>query len=101
MVTGSYHGAVFALGQGIPAIAVAKSRYYLGKFEGLKEQFAGGCQLIDWSDHVESAELVSAIERAWNSAAELRSSLLQCAEGQIRNATDAYRKLYASVSRGN
>jgi colanic acid/amylovoran biosynthesis protein len=101
VVTGSYHGAVFALGQGIPAIAVAKSRYYLGKFEGLKAQFADGCQLIDWSDHVESGELVSAIEGAWISAANLKSTLLKCAEEQIRNATDAYRKLYASVSCDN
>jgi polysaccharide pyruvyl transferase WcaK-like protein len=101
VVTGSYHGAVFALGQGIPAIAVAKSRYYLGKFKGLKEQFGDGCQLIDWSDHVESEELVSAIERAWVLAAESRPLLLKVAEHQIRNATDAYRNLYASVSRRN
>jgi len=98
MVTGSYHGAVFAIGQGIPAITVAKSAYYLGKFKGLKEQFGDGCELIDWSDHVQSEELVTAIEHAWTSAARLKPRLLKCAEDQIRNATDAYRKLYASVS---
>lgn len=98
MVTGSYHGAVFALGQGIPAIAVAKSPYYLGKFKGLKEQFGDGCQLIDWSDHVETEECVSAIDRAWTSAVELRPRLLECAEDRIRNATDAYCRLHASVS---
>jgi colanic acid/amylovoran biosynthesis protein len=98
MVTGSYHGAVFAVGQGIPAIAVAKSPYYLGKFQGLQEQFGDGCQLIDWSDRVDAEDLIGAIDRAWTSTAQLRPTLLKCAEHQIRNATDAYRRLYASVS---
>jgi polysaccharide pyruvyl transferase WcaK-like protein len=98
MVTGSYHGGVFALGQGIPAIAVAKSPYYLGKFQGLREQFGEGCQLIDWSDRVDAEDLIGAIARAWTSTAQLRPTLLKCAEHQIRNATDAYRRLYASVS---
>jgi polysaccharide pyruvyl transferase WcaK-like protein len=98
VMTGSYHGAVFALGQGIPAIAVAKSQYYLGKFRGLEEQFGEGCQLIDWSNHVDTEELICAIDRAWISAAALRPVLLRVAEHQIRNAADAYRKLHASVS---
>jgi colanic acid/amylovoran biosynthesis protein len=101
VVTGSYHGAVFALGQGIPAIAVAKSPYYLGKFKGLEEQFGDGCQLIDWSDHVDAEELIGAIDNAWISAAEFKPQLLKCAKHQIRNATDAYRKLHASVSYRN
>jgi colanic acid/amylovoran biosynthesis protein len=101
MVTGSYHGAVFALGQGIPAIAVAKSPYYLGKFQGLREQFGDGCQLINWSDRVDAEDLIHAIDCACTSAAHLRPTLLKCAEAQICNATDAYRRLYASVSCGN
>jgi polysaccharide pyruvyl transferase WcaK-like protein len=99
VVTGSYHGAVFALGQGIPAIAVAKSPYYMGKFKGLKEQFGDGCQLIDWGKHVDIEELICAVHRAWTSAAELRPMLLKVAEEQIGLATDAYRKVQASVSR--
>jgi colanic acid/amylovoran biosynthesis protein len=98
MITGSYHGAVFALGQGIPAIAVAKSPYYLGKFKGLQEQFGDGCQLIDWSNRVDSDELTSAIYRAWTSAADMRPALLKVAKEQIQMATDAYSKLQASVS---
>lgn len=101
MVTGSYHGAVFALGQGIPAIAVAKSAYYLGKFEGLQDQFVDGCQLIDWSDHVDAEELIEAVDRAWISASEFKPQLLKCAKNQIRKVTDAYRRLHASVSCGN
>jgi colanic acid/amylovoran biosynthesis protein len=97
MMTGSYHGAVFALGQGIPTIAVAKSPYYLGKFKGLQEQFGDGCQLIDWSNRVDSDELTSAIYRAWISAVDLRPTLLKVAEEQIQMATDAYSKLQASV----
>jgi hypothetical protein len=89
---------VFALGQGIPAIAVAKSPYYLGKFEGLREQFGDGCQLIDWSGRVNAEDLIGAIDCAWTSAVVWRPSLLKSAQDQIRNSTDAYQRLYASVS---
>jgi polysaccharide pyruvyl transferase WcaK-like protein len=98
VVTGSYHGAVFALGQGIPAVTVAKSPYYLGKFKGLQEQFGDGCQLIDWSNHVRIEELISTVHRTWNSAAELKPTLLRVAEEQIRSSNNAYLKLHRSVS---
>ena len=35
VVTGSYHGAVFALAQGIPVVALVKSPYYVNKMAGL------------------------------------------------------------------
>ena len=38
VVTGSYHVAVFALSQGIPAICLANSEYYEIKFRGLADQ---------------------------------------------------------------
>lgn len=98
MLTGSYHGAVFALGQGISAIALAKSPYYLAKFKGLKEQFGDGCQLMDCSDDVDAEQLIAAVDGAWTSAARLRPALLKCVEEELRRITDAYRGLFASVS---
>ena len=41
VVTGSYHAAVFALAQGIPAVGLTQSAYYDVKFEGLRDQFDG------------------------------------------------------------
>ena len=41
VVTGSYHAAVWALSQGIPAIGLVKSSYYDYKFAGLADQFGG------------------------------------------------------------
>ena len=42
VVTGSYHGAVFALAQGIPVVALVKSTYYANKMMGLAQQFGFG-----------------------------------------------------------
>ncbi|MGI9540085.1 MAG: polysaccharide pyruvyl transferase family protein, partial [Miltoncostaeaceae bacterium] len=39
MVTGTYHAAVFALSQGVPVVAISRSRYYDDKFHGLADQF--------------------------------------------------------------
>ena len=39
VVTGSYHAAVFALSQGIPALTISKSAYYDSKFNGLGDMF--------------------------------------------------------------
>ena len=41
VVTGSYHAAVFALAQGIPAVGLTASAYYDAKFVGLADQFGG------------------------------------------------------------
>lgn len=98
VVTGSYHGAVFALAQGIPAVALAKSAYYLGKFQGLEEQFGDGCQLIDWSNGTCAEDLISSIRRAWSAAPELRPTLLKTTQEQIRCTHNAYRTLHSCVS---
>ena len=43
VVTGSYHAAVFALSQGISAIGLGLTPYYMMKFHGLHTQFGEGC----------------------------------------------------------
>ena len=98
VVTGSYHGAVFAVAQGIPTVAVAKSPYYVGKFQGLEDQFGEGCQLVDWSKGACAEDLVGAIRRAWSSAPELKPTLLKTTQEQIRSTDDAYRTLHSCVS---
>jgi colanic acid/amylovoran biosynthesis protein len=99
MVTGSYHGAVFALAQGIPVVALAKSPYYLSKMEGLAHQFGTGCEVVDL--HGAPAELTArvqaAIDRAWRDAGRIRGQLRAAAVDQIERGRATYRRLRYSI----
>ena len=48
MITGTYHGAIFALGQGIPVIGVAKSDEYFNKLSELSDEFSLGVQVLSF-----------------------------------------------------
>jgi colanic acid/amylovoran biosynthesis protein len=99
VVTGSYHGAVLAVGQGIPAVVLARSQYYLNKFLGLREQFGNGCQVIALEDDQFPQKLTAAIDRAWITAEDLKPVLLASTEKQILSSTDAYRQVADLVVR--
>ena len=101
VVTGSYHGAVLAVGQGIPAVALARSQYYLNKFLGLRDQFGDGCQVIAPDDNRFEEKLTAALERAWSTAQDLKPSLLASAEKQIRSGTNAYRQVAELMGRSS
>jgi polysaccharide pyruvyl transferase WcaK-like protein len=90
VVTGSYHAAVFALSQGIPAVAVARSQYYVSKFQGLADQFGGGLELIELDAPLPGERLAHALERAWESAEQVRPGLLTAASEQVDRARRAY-----------
>jgi colanic acid/amylovoran biosynthesis protein len=91
VVTGSYHAGVFALAQGIPVVGLVQSAYYEQKFDGLQEQFPGGCRTIDFRRPVTSGEIEDVIRNAWESAEEVRDSLLEAAARQIELGRSAYR----------
>jgi colanic acid/amylovoran biosynthesis protein len=93
VVTGSYHAAVFALAQGIPAICVFNHEYYGNKFRGLADEFGDGCRIIDKSrsDFVEV--LTASIRTMWARAEKLRPSLLAAASRQIAAGDEAYARL--------
>jgi polysaccharide pyruvyl transferase WcaK-like protein len=93
VITGSYHAAVFALAQGIPAVGLARTQYYLDKFLGLSEHFGVGCQVVSLSDAQMPAKLQEAIDRLWNSAEEMRPELLDAAASQIESSRAAYRQV--------
>lgn len=97
MVTGAYHGAVFALAQGIPAVCLAKSEHYMNKFSGLADQFKVGCQVIDMNENRLQEKLESAIDDAWDSAEEIRPQLLAAAKLQIEQGKAAYQLIYDMV----
>jgi polysaccharide pyruvyl transferase WcaK-like protein len=93
VVTGSYHAGVFALSQGISVIGVAKSDYYRHKFEGLADQFGGGCFIVDMEKTEFATQLLQAIKLAWGNAELERERLLTAASEQIQKADSAYLEL--------
>jgi colanic acid/amylovoran biosynthesis protein len=97
VVTGSYHAGVFALAQGVPVVGLVQSAYYEQKFAGLQERFPGGCRTLDFRRLVTSGEIEEAICDAWESAEQVRDSLLEAAVRQIELGRSAYqtvRELY-------
>ena len=98
VVTGAYHAAVFALGQGIPAVCLTNSSYYLAKFEGLKDLFGAGCAIVSLSAPGWPDTLLTAMEAAWTSAEGVRATLLNSATRQIEDGQRAYRRLHSSVT---
>jgi polysaccharide pyruvyl transferase WcaK-like protein len=97
VVVGSYHAAVFALAQGVPAVGLAHSRYYEDKFLGLAKQFGAGCEVVFLHDADLVVKLPEAIERVWSTAEGGRHTLLEAAARQIELSCSAYRKVYEIV----
>jgi polysaccharide pyruvyl transferase WcaK-like protein len=93
IITGSYHAAVFALAQGIPAIGLAQSEYYVNKFLGLAEQFQTGCVVMRMDDPLLRDRLSETALKLWNQAPQLRPALLESARTQIAAGQAAYRLL--------
>lgn len=93
VVTGSYHGGVFALSQGIPVIGLAKSQYYKDKFHGLAEQFGEGCIVVLLDDPNRKKILSYALERMWHRSSSFRPRLLDAAKNQMENGQLVYQRL--------
>ena len=100
VVAGSYHAAVFALAQGVPAVGLVASSYYRAKFEGLADLFPGGCTLVDLTAPGFREAASAAIDDLWERADELRPRLLEAAERQIAESRGAYQQLAARIAGG-
>jgi polysaccharide pyruvyl transferase WcaK-like protein len=107
VVTGSYHAAVCALAQGVPAVCLSKSRYYDAKFAGLNALFPEACQAVSLTDHDAARSLRQAILRAWELPAPARSAAraeaawqrasARCAYEAFRLRVDSSRELFSTV----
>jgi polysaccharide pyruvyl transferase WcaK-like protein len=93
VVTASYHAAVFALAQGIPAVGLAKTAYYADKLEGLAELFGPGAEVVRLDAPEWEARLEGAVRELWTGAADTRASLLAAAAEQVRLQDEAYARL--------
>jgi polysaccharide pyruvyl transferase WcaK-like protein len=90
VVTGSYHAAVCALAQGVPAVCLSKSRYYDAKFVGLNALFPEACQAVSLTEHDAARSLRQAIVHAWELPAAARSAARAAAASQRASARCAY-----------
>lgn len=99
VVTGSYHCAVFALSQGIPAVCIHNSEYYALKFQGLSDRFGAGCVVIDRSGDAFREKLREEITVCWRDADDLRPKLLHSARLQVEAGREAYDELCAIIAR--
>ena len=98
MITGTFHGAVFAISQGIPVIGLANSVEYRNKLAGLATEFGSdGCRILDLKDDNLEDNLLKAIDLAWSSAEQLRPLLLEKAKRQIDMGHSAYQKIFSLV----
>jgi colanic acid/amylovoran biosynthesis protein len=98
VVTASYHAGVFALSQGIPVVALAKSEYYVDKFLGLADQFETGCEVVFLNDKNLEETLTTTIQKLWGKAEALRPKLLDAAKLQIELSLSAYKRVYDLVN---
>jgi colanic acid/amylovoran biosynthesis protein len=101
VVAGTFHPIVFALAQGIPAIGLAKSDMYMDKFLGLADLFGDGLQIVRLDDENLGGEVAEAIDRAWNSAGQVRPGLLKAAQKQIEMGQAAYQRIFKLVAEKN
>jgi polysaccharide pyruvyl transferase WcaK-like protein len=90
VVCGSYHAALFALANGIPCVCVARSPYYLAKFQGLASMFGNQCVVLSMEDPQFESMLEASIDRAWATGDEDRKHLQKLAREQARRGLDAY-----------
>jgi colanic acid/amylovoran biosynthesis protein len=90
VVTGAYHAAVFALSNGVPVVALAGSQYYVNKFEGLRDQFDGGFDIVRLNKSDWTTDLPARLDDAWENAESKRHCLLHAAARQVTLARDAY-----------
>ncbi|MBL9136081.1 MAG: polysaccharide pyruvyl transferase family protein [Verrucomicrobiales bacterium] len=93
VVTGSYHAAVFALSQGVPAIGLAKSAYYQDKFDGLAAQFGRACTVVRLDQPNAARTLRERMDHGWENSQELGRESRAAADRQRASSWAAYLRL--------
>lgn len=93
VVTGAYHAAVFALAQGIPVVCLARSPYYVFKFNGLAEQFGDACSVVRLDQGAALDDVAAAMDRLWDTAPARRDAILSVAAAQRTAGRAAYTRL--------
>lgn len=101
VVTGTYHAAVFALSQGVQAVCLPRTAYYVDKFRGLADMFGAGCRIVSLDEPHFEARLDEAIAQAWTAAPFERPALLAAARDQIERSRAAFARGAEIAERAN
>jgi colanic acid/amylovoran biosynthesis protein len=97
VVTGSYHAAVFAVAQGVPAVCLTRSSYYDAKFCGLRALFPSACFVVPIGQRDAAGRLRTAISEAWHLPLRARAAARQAASRQCDAGRAAYAQFRAAV----
>jgi len=97
IVTGSYHAAVFALAQGVPAVCLTKSSYYEAKFGGLQALFPSACFVVPLDAADSAARLSAMVRQAWYLPAPARVAAKDIAVRLREAGRAAYAKFGAEA----
>jgi colanic acid/amylovoran biosynthesis protein len=92
-VAGSYHAALFALGQGVPVVALARSGYYVDKLHGLAERFGTGVTVLSLDAPDLDRELERAVREWWHAPDGELEALMVAARRQIAEGREAWRRV--------
>jgi Polysaccharide pyruvyl transferase len=99
IVTGSYHTAVSALAQGVPAVCLARSAWQEAEFSGLAAQFPGACPVVSLTEPDLAMGLRTAIGHAWHMPVADRAAALHAAEYRRGAGRGAYLQFREAVDR--
>lgn len=86
----SYHAAVLALAQGIPALCLYRSRYYQHKYGGLCDLFPTACRRIDLGRSEDRSRFLETARALLEGSEDRRVAALESAADQIARSERAY-----------
>jgi polysaccharide pyruvyl transferase WcaK-like protein len=98
VVTGSYHAAVFALAQGVPAVCLTRSPYYQAKFSGLRALFPAACFVVPLDAADRATQLSDMVRQAWQLAVPARISAKEIAVRLGAAGRAAYARLATATT---
>lgn len=75
LVCGSHHGALLALGMGVPVVMVAASSHYIRKLGSLSALFGPLASLVDLSRETAGVQIATELERMWDASEGSRQEL--------------------------
>lgn len=88
----SYHAAVLALAQGIPAICLYRSSYYRRKFGGLCDLFPAACRRIDLGRSEDRRRFADTAQQLLEDSPQRRAETIRSVQDQIDRSKNLYQR---------